>query len=226
MTLTALTASAVLFSGAKLPAGSDPNFESYFSQALTYTTPEPHRAMAMLELLLVPMGSEVYVNLENLPDGIRQRFAGGIQRGFGLWEDALAEDFPFRLRFDRGGRPKFEIRVVDKIDDDYHQMGEMFVTRRVTWSKRSHHGEIDGTMKISRYSRPGRHLTPGEVTHIVAHELGHTFGLDDVESVREIMGPVLIGRPYARLTREEVRRVKHIRDMIRLEYRAALAAER
>ncbi|MDQ2986714.1 MAG: hypothetical protein M3R13_08315 [Armatimonadota bacterium] len=226
MTVTAITAAAVLIGGAKLPDGSDPSFETYFTQALSYSTPEPHRAMAMLELLLVPMGTEVRIDLSAAPDSLQPRFAQGIQRGFDLWEAALGDDFPFRVRFDGGGDPSVELRLVDKIDDEYHQMGELFVTRRVSWSKRSHHGELTGTLKISRFSRPGRHLTSDEVTHIVAHELGHAFGLGDCDSVREIMGPVLIGRPFARLTSDEVRRVKATRERIREEYRGASLASR
>lgn len=226
MTVTAITAAAVLISGAKLPTGSDPSFESYFTQALSFSTPEPHRAMAMLELLLVPIGTEVSVDLSGAPEAMKGRFAQGIQRGFGLWEDALGDDFPFKLRLNAGGDPSVELRLVDRIDDDYHQMGELYVTRRVSWSKRSHHGELTGTLKISRFSRPGRHLTSDEVTHIVAHELGHAFGLGDCESVREIMGPVLIGRPFARLTADEVSRVKIIRESIREEYRSASLASR
>jgi hypothetical protein len=222
MTVAALSAFAVLVTSAKLPAGSDPHFESYYQQALSYTTPEPHRAMAMLELLLIPQGTEAYIDLTGVPVELRGRFANGVDRGFDLWKRALGDDFPFKPTYDAKSKPPFEIRFVDKIDDEYHQMGEMIVTRRVSWSKRSHNGEIDGKMRISRFSNPGRHLTMEEVTHIVAHEIGHAFGLDDVENIREIMGPVLIGRPFARITDNEVRRVKQIREMVRSEYRLAL----
>lgn len=226
MTITALSATAVLLMGPRLPVGSDPHFESYYQQALTYTTPEPHRAMAMLELLLVPLNTEVYVDLGGVPESLRGRFAAGIDRGFKLWQDALGEDFPFRLTYEVRSKPAMVIRIVDKIDDEYHQMGEMLITRRVSWSKRSHRGEIEGHMKISRFSRPGRALAVDEVTHIVAHELGHAFGLNDVENVREIMGPVLIGKPFARLTENEVRRVLQTRETLRDEYREALKAQR
>lgn len=226
MTITAVSAVAVLFAAAELPMGSDPHFENYYTQALAYTTPEPHRAMAMLELLLVPQGTEVYVNLEGLPESMRGRFANGIDRGFALWKNALGDDFPFRLTYQARSKPAFEIRIVERIDDRYHQMGEMLVTRRVSWSKRSHTGEVEGHLKISRFSRPGQHLALDEVTHIVAHELGHALGLNDTDSVREIMGPVLIGRPFARLTDDEVRRVKVIRETIRDEYRSAQSSRR
>jgi len=226
MTITALSATAVFLLGARLPVGSDPHFESYYQEALKFTEPEPHRAMAMLELLLVPLNTEIYVDLGTVPENLRGRFATGIDRGFKLWQDALGEDFPFRLTYEGRNKPAMVIRIVDKIDDDYHQMGEMLITRRVSWSKRSHRGEIEGHMKISQFARPGRVLTVDEVTHIVAHELGHAFGLNDVENVREIMGPVLIGKPFARLTDGEVRRVVQTRETIRDEYRAALKAQR
>jgi hypothetical protein len=180
--------------------------------------------MAMLELLLVPLNTEVYVDLGNVPENLRGRFANGIDRGFKLWQDALGEDFPFRLTYEARGKPPLTLNVVDRIDDDYHQMGEMLLTRRVSWSKRSHKGEIDGYIKISKYSRPGRVLTAEEITHIVAHELGHAFGLNDCDNVREIMGPVLLGRPFARLTEQEVRRVRQTREAVRLEYRSAMKA--
>ena len=226
MSLSAISAAAVLFLGPKLPAGSDPNFESYYSQALSYTTPEPHRAMAMLELLLVPMETDVFVNLEGVPENLRGRFASGIEAGFALWRQALGDDFPFRLRFDGNRKAAVQIMLVDKIDDEYHQMGEMLITRRVSWSKRSHRSELEGHMKISRFSSPGKHLSADEVKHIVAHELGHAFGLDDSDSLRQIMGPVLIGRPYARLNLDEIQRVRIIRETIREDYRTAQRAER
>jgi hypothetical protein len=224
MTVTTITAVAALAFGAKLPAGSDPSFETYFTQALSYCAAEPHRAMAMLELLLVPEKTEVSVDLSGLPESVRDRFKQGFERGFNLWDRALGKDFPFELRFTDQIRLGIEARVVDRIDGDYHQMGELFVTRRVSWSKRTHRAELTGTLKISRYSRPGRLLSAEEVTHIVAHELGHALGLGDTESVREIMGPVLIGRPFARLTADEVRRVRSIRESIREEYRVAQAS--
>jgi len=177
----------------------------------------------MLELLLVPERTKIFVDLTGHPEELHARFKQGFERGFGLWERALREDFPFELSFgDREGAT-IEARIVDQIDSDYGQMGELFVTRRVSWSKRTHRAELTGTMKISRYSRPGRLLTEDEVTHIVAHELGHAFGLGDAEGVREVMGPVLIGRPFARITAGEVRRVKMIRDSIREVYRSAQA---
>lgn len=224
MTVTTLTAAAALAFSAKLPAGSDPSFETYFTQALSYSAAEPHRAMAMFELLLVPERTQISVDLSDLPEEVRGRFKLGFERAFSLWDRALGDDFPFDLRFGERRGATLEARVVDRIDGDYHQMGELFVTRRVSWSKRSHRAELTGTMKISRFSRPGRLLTVDEVTHIVAHELGHAFGLGDAEGVHEIMGPVLIGRPFARLTADEVRRVRAIRESIREEYRETQAS--
>jgi hypothetical protein len=182
--------------------------------------------MAMLELLLVPKTTDVSVDLGPLPEQLKSRFVEGIQRGFQLWEQELQDDFPYRLYFDGKRDADIELRIVDKIGTEDDQMGELFVTRRVSWGKRSHAGELRGTMRIVRFARPGRHLTVDEVTHIVAHELGHSFGLGDSDDVRQIMGPVLIGRPFARLTRDEVRRVLEIRDNVRSEYRAALDAVR
>ena len=71
MTVTTITAVAALAFGAKLPAGSEPSFETYYTQALSYTVAEPHRAMAMLELLLVPQRTHVSVDLSGIPEAIR-----------------------------------------------------------------------------------------------------------------------------------------------------------
>lgn len=225
MTVTAVATAAILLSGPKLPSGCDPNFDAYFAQALTHTAKEPRRALAMFELLLIPEGTEARLTLDNLPAEERAVFAEGIEKGFALWTDALGDEFPLKLSKE-GRRSSFEVKVVDSIDQRFHQMGELMVTRRAHWARRTHIAELSATLRISRYSNPGRLLTVGEVTHIVAHEIGHALGLADTHSLRRIMGPVHIGRPFARLTEDEIARVKQIRETLREAHRTTLAGVR
>ncbi|GIV02106.1 MAG: hypothetical protein KatS3mg015_0936 [Fimbriimonadales bacterium] len=220
---TAWTAGAL-----QLPAALDPHITEYYSKAVAAAEAEPHKALAMLELLLVPEGTPITIDFTGVPANLRPTFQAGIERGVGLWQAALGADMPFALNGEPSDTGQVVIRFVDTIPtSDPHTKGQLRMTRRIQWGRSVHYVELDGEIRISKWASQGRYFSADEITHIVAHELGHAFGLGDAPNRDRIMGPVFIGSPYARLNPVEVETVMSFRTSLRQDYARAteLAAQ-
>jgi hypothetical protein len=214
---TAWTAGAI-----QLPAALDPHIMDYYAKAVAAVEAEPHKTLAMLELLLVPDATPIQVDFTGVPANVRPAFKAGIERGVALWQAALGSDMPFALKGPPSETGAVVIRFVDVIPTaDPHTKGQLRMTRRIQWGRSVHYVELDGEIRISKWASEGRYFSADEIAHIVAHELGHTFGLDDVPERDRIMGPVLIGNPYARLNPLEVEAVQKFRSALRQDYARA-----
>lgn len=199
-----------------VPEAVDAQIRNYYEDALSAARVEPHKALAMLELLLLPAQTPISVDWAGVPLGIRRQFEEGIRRGVVAWEQALGAECPFVVGGPDNGESAIRIRFVDALASaDPHTKGELRITRRITWGRNVHFTELDGQIRVMKWAREGQYFTEDEITHIIAHELGHALGLGDTDRWDRVMGPVVIGRPYARVSPEELTAVQQFRTIVR-----------
>ncbi len=201
-----------------MPPYADAPFLDYYAQAVAAERSEPRKALAMLELMLIPQDSAVAPDYADVPDHLRANYAAAVDRALGLWGEALGDDFPMHLAPKSWGKPAFTLKFVSRISGaSIDQKGEIFVRRKVSWGRDFHVGEVMGTLTVVKFGIRNEFMSEKEVQHVVAHELGHAFGLADCDDLNRIMGPVVLGNPFARLHSDEVAKVKSIRSAIRSE---------
>lgn len=218
--LLAFLSTAVIANGAysgPAPRLVDAPLADYYDRALAAGKTEPHKGLAMLEILLVPAGTEVEVDYSGLPPQVADTFYRGVQRGFRLWQDALGADFPFRLVGNGYSNP-VRVNFVDAMPgSSSNHKGEIRTTRKIQWNNRVHTVTFDATVTIVKFGYGRTFMDENDIAHVTAHELGHALGLGDVGGLDRIMGPVDVGRAFARLNPEEVDAVIAFRRMIRAQ---------
>lgn len=195
----------------------DPQLVSYYGRAVAAReSGEYQKSLAMFSLLLLPKTTTVYVDYATAPPALRDAFREGIERGFALWQDALGVDLPFKLGQSPHGAA-IQVRFVESLQDgaSFHK-GEIRSKRRIQWNQEVHYFEF--TAEIDVVSTAGqRFMTGDEIVHITAHELGHALGLGDTRETNRIMGPVVLGNPFARISQEEAESVREFRRMVRAQ---------
>ncbi|KAA0228949.1 MAG: matrixin family metalloprotease [Armatimonadetes bacterium] len=193
----------------------DPQLVGYYGRAVAAREGgEYQKSLAMFSLLLLPKTTTVFVDYATAPPAQRESFREGIERGFALWQDALGADLPFRLSQSPNGAA-IQVRFVETLQDgaSFHK-GEIRSKRRIQWNQEVHYFEF--TAEIDVVSTAGqRYMTGDEIVHITAHELGHALGLGDTREMNRIMGPVLLGNPFSRISQEEAESVREFRRMVR-----------
>ncbi len=199
-----------------LPPSIDPQIAQYYSRALASAAEgENQKAMGMLKLLLIPEDTSVSLDLSRIPSGDRPRVRQALIQGFELWRSALPNDFPFRLTPDDPEAP-VQIRVIPaSIGPSGNCMGEIRATRKVQWNRFVHYVEFTATIDVAYQSSEQRSLSSEEFVHVVGHELGHALGLGDSNLSNRIMGPVVLGNPFARIHEEELNAVRAFRQILR-----------
>ncbi len=207
-----------MFGGAasgEMPNLVDRQLVEYFGNAVAASKDgQPQKALAMLTLLLLPAGTGLSVDYSGLDSKTAEVFRAGVLRGIGLWQDALGSEMPITLA-SRTARPDIVLKFTDKVTGaDCRCKGEIRSKRWIQWSDQVHYQQFSATITVCKYA-DSRLMTESEIAHIVAHELGHALGLGDVTETGNIMGPLEISNPYAKINPSEIEAVKSFRRLVK-----------
>lgn len=215
LTATLLLFGSISYSETSLPRLIDKPLAEYYQQALSaHYSGEPHKALAMLELLLIPPGTEVHADYSPLPAEVRNEFKKGVERGFEMWREVLGNDFPFRLT--NNPKAKVKIQFLEKVSPEQDNCkGEIRSKRRIQWNKEVHYVEFTADVLVAKYSTKNHWMASGEVAQIIAHELGHAMGLGHPKGIGMVMGPVILGDPITQVQPLEAESVIAFRRIVR-----------
>lgn len=195
----------------------DRELVDYFERAVDAgKSGQRNKALAMLQLLLLPEETTIEVDYTGVPSSSQTAFERGVGRGLGLWQEAMQQDMPLRI-VRPGRKADILVKFVDKVaEGDARCKGEIRAKRWIQWNDQVHYQQFTAVVSVCKHA-DSRLMSESEITHIVAHELGHALGLGDMASTGYIMGPVELGNPFARLNTVEVDAVKQFRSKVRDE---------
>ncbi|CAN5366020.1 hypothetical protein BH11ARM2_BH11ARM2_35950 [soil metagenome] len=137
--------------------------------------------------------------------------ARALDEGIAIWR-AVLPDAPFVASSD--GTAEVKLRFVDSVDGP-DGMGKVEARRRY-WYGKGHGAKLSGTILVRR-TVGARPIRESEASAVIAHELGHLLGLDDVATPGPIMGPFVPGDPAEAPTKAEVASVKRLREFCRTD---------
>lgn len=213
----ALTSFAVaaLAPSPTIPREIDPELVDYFTRAIgAHREGQVQKGIGMLKLLLLPEPTGFTVDYSGLDAPTVEVFRRGVERGIGLWRQALGSDMPFRPA-SRAVQPDVVIRFVDRIAEGVGRCkGEIRAKRWIQWNDQVHYVQFTATISICK-NADSRLMNEDEITHIVAHEIGHALGLGDTPKTGVVMGPIQLGNPYSQIHPNEVAAVKSLRQIVR-----------
>ena len=168
-------------------------------------------ALARLDGLLMPSTISVGIDPTTVPQEPND-FLSGVKGGIQLWTSAL-KDSPFQFS-SFGESPMLVVKFVDHVKNSGDVQGMIQARREFSWNSRTYQSKVTGTIYVVQKTG-GRLLTRDEVVEVVAHELGHLFGLDDVEGNEGLMGAFVGGEPRPYLDPAERDVVVAFRRMLR-----------
>jgi hypothetical protein len=209
---------ALASSGHSTPALVDPPVADYYGRAIQAAeTGEPHKGLAMFDLLLLPKNTTLYVDLAGLPAETANAYSKGVDKALALWQSALGSDFPIHST-QQIDKASIVVRFVKSIPDGVGDtMGEIRTRRRIQWNNQVHYSEFTADIDVARSSAKGTSVGEDEVAQIVAHEIGHALGLGDTEATDRLMGPLVMGNPFVAIHPSELQSVKEFRSLVRAQ---------
>lgn len=167
-------------------------------------------ALARLKALLMSEPVTVSLDRSSLPDDAEE-LADALPDAIRIWSDALP-DSPFRSA--DGSKANVTIKFVREMRDLPSAQGDIQAQRDFFWSRIDHSYKINATIRVV-YRTGRRTVTGQEASGIIAHELGHLIGLDDVSEDEGLMGYFVAGRPKTRVEPEEIETAVAFRKMLR-----------
>lgn len=145
----------------------------------------------------------------------------GIGRALKAWEDALGSDDPIRLVSDNDA-PEIRIQFVDKVPRSGHDaLGLIELKKEYRWNRSRYETIVSGTIYIQTHFERSP-LDAIQFSEVIAHELGHLLGLEDMPNTGQLMGPMLLEKPVVQPNRREVGAVQFVRNQARKQWNSVL----
>lgn len=208
-----LALSSVTFASsgtAGLPPEVHPGFiEIMESARQAHAGGETHKALAMLKGISYPEG--VTIKLDQAAAGQRAgTVARALQRAVHVWHKALDGDSPVRLVVSND-TAEVKVVVTPQIPEANHDtLGLIDLKKQYRWSRNFHEVKNIGTIYLQK-AWDGAPLTENQMAEVLAHEIGHLLGLGDVDTVGNLMGPMVAGRVTLEPKPHELRAVQKLR---------------
>lgn len=168
-------------------------------------------ALARLEALLLTSPVTVTIDQTTVPQDAVE-LGDALPEALGIWSDALP-DSPFQ-QSGSDANQRVTVKFVREMSDLPMAQGDIRAQRDFYWSRADHSYKLNATIRVV-YRTGRRFITEEEASGIIAHELGHLIGLDDVAQDDGLMGYFVPGRPKRRVEPEEVDVAQNFRRMVR-----------
>ena len=169
------------------------------------------QAKGYAESMLMGQRLLVSVDYGDTPESQIGACSESLAGAFEMWETALHNDVKFAL-----AKPDEEATIKIQYGKDVRLDGGI-VSGYINWSRTIEREGNKATpifnadIHLRTTDPSGKQLTAIQMRHTAGHELGHMFGLDDVNTVGMLMGPLDLRRPVSRPNDTEIETVQAIR---------------
>lgn len=168
-------------------------------------------ALARLEAILLTNPVTIGVDTSSIPEQSGE-LEGSVRDAVRIWNEALP-DSPF-VEARQGQKPMVVVKFVRTMSDLPTAQGDIQAQRDFYWGRKEYSYGISATIRVV-YRTGRRNVTGEEASGIVAHEMGHLVGLDDVAQDSGLMGYFVPGRAKVEVDPDEVRAVSDFRDLVK-----------
>jgi hypothetical protein len=201
------------FAGFKVRAAVHPSVNETLDAARTQAQlGKNSEAAGYAQSMLMGDKLTVLVSYGDTPPSQVQACDDAVAGAFQMWQTALNGG----VQFERVGKDvKADIKI--NFGKDVNLKGQI-VSGYINWT-RNIATTSDGAKPVFeadiflRTTDPkGRELKWEAMRHTCGHEMGHMFGLDDVNQIGMLMGPLDLRRPVKAPNEAEIETVKAIRE--------------
>jgi predicted Zn-dependent protease len=201
------------FAGFKVRAAVHPSVNETLDAARNRAQlGQKNEAAGYAQSMLMGEKLTVLVRYGDTPPSQVQACDDAVAGAFKMWETALDGSVMFERVLEN---TKADIKITFGSDV---KLNNSIVSGYINWTRNIANTE-EGTKPVFeadihlRTTDPkGRELKWEAMRHTCGHEMGHMFGLDDVNQIGMLMGPLDIRKPVKAPNESEVETVKAIRE--------------
>jgi hypothetical protein len=145
----------------------------------------------------------------------------GLGRSLSTWSTTLEGDSPIQFINDASAAD-VKIQFVDKVPRSGHDaLGLIELKKEYRWNRLRYEIEITGTIYIQTHFDKNP-LDATQYSEVIAHELGHLLGLDDMPNPGQLMGPMIVNQPIPNPNKRESYAVQILRHQAKKQWNSVV----
>jgi len=204
-----------------LPAEVHPSVTKAFQQAIDAEADKDFQlSLALMHGILYNSGVKIRLKTAN-GKPITKAAEQGLDKALEVWQDVLGRDNPIKL-VDGGQDSDLTIQFVDKVPTkSYDTLGLIEMRKEYSWNRSRYEVKVSGTIYIQT-NYEGKNLNAAQYTEVIAHELGHLLGLNDLANTGQLMGPMVFEKPISGPLAHESNAVQIVRYQAKRQWNSVI----
>lgn len=184
---------------------------------------QPSLALAHSEIILHEQGLNVYIDLSETPDELKEACRRSATRALRYWNNTIGPDSLVEVQSPE--QAKVRISFTREVELRGRQVGGYCSQSRGITVAGSGEATPEYSAAIfARFALPnGPILNEDGLTNIVTHEIGHIYGLKDHTNPEYLMSPLNPSKPKLELHADELVALERLRLTVVEIQRAVLA---
>lgn len=178
----------------ELPREVHPSVTKTFQQAIDAREQKDYQlSLALMHGVLYNSGVKIKLKAAN-GKPITKSAEQGLNSALAAWQDVLGKENPIKI-VGADQESDLTLQFVDKVPSRSNDtLGLIELRKEYSWNRSRYETKVSGTIYIQT-NYEGRTLTAAQFSEVIAHELGHLLGLNDLAESGQLMGPMIFEKP-------------------------------